>query len=272
MSTVDESRLHRENEVGNESDPLPGGAISRLERSDGARSPVPVIDPHAPKEAMGNRHVREGEFALKHPRAALAVGRILDEPAQGLLASLKPTEVAHAVERAISGGTNLSTEVRNIASGVGLNESSTGRGTEVNAFRHVLWQAMITIRMGAKVAREVGYSHEDDPTAMHDVRSLANALFVNDEGEDRADSAVDLANNTIGRELGASFDQSATIKQVAIAVLKHFHKEGLWMVGAHRGGYFQPAIQRLSDDQFQKVSARVDALPERDPTARLGGR
>jgi hypothetical protein len=34
-------------------------------------------------------------------------------------------------------------------------------GSEVNAFRHVLWQSTITRLFGENVAEEVGNSHED---------------------------------------------------------------------------------------------------------------
>lgn len=233
-----------------------------------------LVDADAPARSFGNRFVRELGFAATNPAAAAAIGRILEEPPPGYPDKLRGGALLQRLERVAGGGSNLSTDVNTLANHIGLSERSTGMGSQVNAFRHVLWQAVITARFGAKTAQAVGYAHEDEPEAIYGVRALSEKIFVNAEGEAKADQSIDLANNVIGRELGASRRPTDTLEQIAAAVLERFHTTGLWMIAERRGGAIQPTLTRLTDEQFRDVSGRLQSLQAKSTgaTERVAGR
>src|SRR5690606_30760812 len=84
-----------------------------------------------------DRKAAEATVFLRHPQAGTRVGWFQ------------------------SGSTNISSVssrmARHVASGGNM---TTGEGTERNAFRHVLWQAMITNEFGEGIARRIGNAHE----------------------------------------------------------------------------------------------------------------
>ena len=67
-------------------------------------------------------------------------------------------------------------------------------GSQVNAFRHSLWQAPITQKFGEEVAREVGATHEDNSSANLSQRTFKTMAD--------ADQTIDLLNNQIGKQIG----------------------------------------------------------------------
>ena len=111
-------------------------------------------------------------FALQNPLAAAAIG----------------TESPHA--------TNITSNAVRFSTRLGLDNSANGdgRGTEVNAVRHALWQAAIAARFGSRTAEEVGNAYERRAV-------LSDSLEYADRYS--ADEAVDLRNNAIGRRIGS---------------------------------------------------------------------
>lgn len=77
-------------------------------------------------------------FLLTHPRIASQIG---------------------AIER---NGDNISSIADRVSERLGLQQNDSGEGSEVNAFRHTFWQAMITAKFGGEIATEVGNAHEDE--------------------------------------------------------------------------------------------------------------
>ena len=94
-----------------------------------------------------------------------------------------------------------------------------------NAIRHTVWQAAITSKYGAQVARDAGDAHETRP--YFDVHKRVY------DNENDADMATDLLNNKIGRMIGVKYKNRST-KEIALKVLEEFYRNGLYTY--KRGG------------------------------------
>ena len=128
--------------------------------------------------------------------------------------------------------------------------NSNLEGTPKNAFRHVLWQTLITTEYGEETAIRVGNAHEDYSIIDYNQRSFKKI-------ED-ADTSVDLHNNAIGRQIALDNPGSSNVS-LALKVLYHFHTQGLWVV--ERGkDEFVIYQQKLSDDEYQKAMEELIQL------------
>lgn len=94
-----------------------------------------------------------------------------------------------------------------------------------NAIRHTIWQAAITSKYGAQVARDAGDAHETRP--YFDVHKRVY------DNESDADMATDLLNNKIGRMIGVKY-KNRSKKEIALKVLEEFYRNGLYTY--KRGG------------------------------------
>lgn len=94
-----------------------------------------------------------------------------------------------------------------------------------NAIRHTIWQAAITSKYGAQVARDAGDAHETRP--YFDVHKRVY------DNENDADMATDLLNNKIGRMIGVKYKNRST-KEIALKVLDEFYRNGLY---TYKKGY-----------------------------------
>ena len=138
-----------------------------------------------------------------------------------------------------SGSTNISTIAARFAISIGLDEFVTDaenpEGSQVNAFRHTLWQAMITKKFGRGIAKQAGNAHEENPYILEGVKEedFDNILF---ETITDADPYVDLLNNRIGRNIGEIPDSdlskglTGTTSNLAMEVWRTFVNDGLWML------------------------------------------
>jgi len=173
--------------------------------------------------------IREAEFAIHHPKAALDIGDF---------------------ER---GSTNISTNaVRFVTRGNILNENSSAKGTQVNAARHALWQATITSKYGSNIAKQAGFAHEDNPNAINnksqtDLKNMVFKSLVD------ADQAIDLANNIIGRQIGDA-NKGEGMRNLAQEVLNQFHDKGLWTVTKQSNGTYKMDLTKISEAQYIKLS------------------
>lgn len=94
------------------------------------------IDNGCGDEETKSAKERTIEFGLSHPIIALSIGQFK------------------------SGSTNITTNaVRFATNDLGLNENSSKERSQVNAFRHVLWQATITKRYGIDIASRLKMEH-----------------------------------------------------------------------------------------------------------------
>jgi RHS repeat-associated protein len=155
------------------------------------------------------------------------------------------------------GSSNISTVAANFANNTKVDNASQGkegRGTERNAVRHTLWQALVTQAFGYSTAKKAADAHEANPNALQSRPS--NLTFHN---LDEADQFVDLMNNITGRRIGMD-NPNATPNELANKVLDQFGTEGLWVVNAIGPKTFVVQLQVLSATQVSEAKANIANL------------
>jgi RHS repeat-associated protein len=177
--------------------------------------------------------VRTGLFAINHPIAALNIWFYS-----------KSSE-------------NISTNAQRFSSKTRLTEGA--EGSQLNAFRHTLWQATIASTYGEDVAKAIGYAHEANPLAV----SRQN-FQMNFSNLSNADEAVDLLNNMIGRTIGVA-NPNADMQDLAMKVLEYFRDKGLWTAtelknkdGQTTGYHIQK--EKIGSQAFKISSDRLGRL------------
>ena len=180
----------------------------------------------------------EGWVSLKHPIAAWHTkGIVSDETA-----TIDPA---------------LTTRAIRFSTRIGLTENVEHEGSQVNAFRHVLWQAMLTRRYGSEIAKQFADAHEVNPAAIKNQDPAAKEFDTLNE----ADQSIDLRNNIIGRAIG---EENKNVigddKQLAEALLLRFHEGGLWVAVLQPNGKYKAVLQKLTDAEFEASSAKLNQL------------
>ena len=189
-----------------------------------AGNPVNLVDPEG--KEIGDKETIL--FGLHHPIIALKVGKVSHNK------------------------TNISTNsTRFAATGEVLYGSrpkeQEERGSEAGAFRHTLWQATITSRYNAKIAKQIGDAHEIDPKNV-DFNNLTYSSI------DEADKSVDLMNNQIGRAIGESLDPSYGMLSIALKVLYYYNDNGLYTASQTSEGTWVINKTKLSDDKTKQLT------------------
>ncbi len=159
----------------------------------------------------------------------------------------------------VKGSTNISTNAVRFSTRVGLTENDAHEGSQVNAFRHTLWQATITKNFGSDVAQEIGNAHEENPLAMSG--GNLKTLFTASE---KADETVDLLNNVIGRSIGEN-NPNAGMKELAEKTLESFKGSGLWTSTSitNKEGKvvgFRVSQEKLNEKQYETAKAIISTL------------
>jgi hypothetical protein len=186
-----------------------------------------------PENADADKATAAG-FMFRHPWIALAIGAVS------------------------SGSTNISTNaVRFSTNDLGLKESKSHEASEVNAFRHVLWQSTIAARYGDDIAKEAGDSHEETLSSI----SGSNRSTTKFPSEAKADESCDLRNNEIGRAIGKS-DDPKKMNVLAVQVLDYFHQCGLWVAEKQADGTWSIFQKTIPDDQYEVAKKRLLQLNE----------
>lgn len=135
-------------------------------------------------------------FALRHPIAAIAIGQ--QHP----------------------NANNITSNAVRLSTRIGLDNDANGdgRGTEVNAIRHSLWQAAISARFGTHTAQQAGNAYERNPI-LHRTLHYPNRYS--------ADEAADLRNNAIGRRIGSTYP-AYNMNSLTAILLQEYVQNGLW--------------------------------------------
>ncbi|STZ76170.1 DUF6973 domain-containing protein [Bergeriella denitrificans] len=182
-----------------------------------------------------SRRSKMTQFVLNHPVAAQAIGVESNRSA------------------------NISSNAARFALRTGLDDSANGdgRGTQVNAVRHTLWQAAIAAKFGSDIAEKIGNAYQPEMDARDGKNDYYSRLA--------ADNAVDLRNNRIGRQIGSS-QEDADMKTLAKSVLSYYRDTGLWTAAQTRGGW-HVSQTRLSAADYRRALANIEPLNSDGMTA-----
>jgi hypothetical protein len=165
-----------------------------------------------------NSNIRSAGYAMNHPINAIRTGTA-DAPSYGISKIASNFQV-------------------NLVNEAGF---KSGDGKQGNAYRHTLWQSMLTRDLGENQATRIGNAHEDNLPA-----NMNQRYFGKDA--EAADQMVDLLNNGIGREIGAR-NKGVSNRGLAESVLNEYKENGLWQAIPNKGGYnVQKA--RLTQSQY----------------------
>jgi hypothetical protein len=167
--------------------------------------------------------LRELGFFSRHPNIALNVGKVEKD------------------------SLNISTVSARFGASVGLEENATHEGSQVNAFRHTMWQAMITNKYGANIAAEIGNAHENNPYALSKLSGDGPYTFST---LSEADQTIDLLNNRLGRSIGAGTSFNGD-RDIALAVLEKYKTDGLWVATKQESDIYQVSQTKLSSEQYK---------------------
>src|SRR5450830_335349 len=169
-----------------------------------------VANAAATIETENNGLLEEGQFFVKHPQIAIAIGSYKD-----------PKTVKDP---------NITT----IASTFQLNLLGSGaEGSASNAFRHVIWQALITSQFGEGIAVEVGNAH--DSSWSSDISKTFSTLTD-------ADTTADQLNNTIGRQIALKNPGISNTKLAEII-----------LINQSSDGFYQATLQTDNTYKVEKV-------------------
>ena len=197
---------------------------------------VAKIDKGYETEKDKSAKERTLEFGLSHPIIALSIGQFK------------------------SGSTNITTNaVRFATNDLGLNENSSKEGSQVNAFRHVLWQATITKRYGIDIAREVGFAHEENPNALGERYSMEHFKNVKFATSADADQTCDLLNNIQGRIVGIT-TTSEKMNKIALDVIDKYYTDGFWTSEQTENGTYKISKKKLTKKQYETAKKRLKLL------------
>jgi RHS repeat-associated protein len=191
-------------------------------------NPIRFIDPDgaAPGDPAGPGYYAAGMntrtigFILRHPIMAASIGSFS------------------------KGSTNISTNTVRFSTRLGLHENDAREGSQVNAYRHTLWQATITNKYGESAAKQIGNAHEENPFA-----NLSQRTFTGKGALARADQTIDLLNNQIGRQIGKD-NPNATPQELATKVLEYQYNTGLYTATVNKDGSVNVSQTKITTEQY----------------------
>ena len=169
--------------------------------------------------------------------------------------------VGHALEALAigefkSGSTNITTNAVRFSTGLRLDENDAREGSQVNAFRHALWQATITKRYGAEIAKWSGDAHEDNPYAQNNIYDMSISAFAT---LSIADEVCDLKNNIEGRIIGGKATSNA-MNEIAKDVLEHYRSPGLWVASRMGDGRYKVYQEKLATDKYNYAKSVLECM------------
>ncbi len=179
--------------------------------------------------------VREAGFFIKHPLAGVKIWQFS------------------------SGSNNISTIAVLFASNIELDNTGE-KGTQVNAFRNTLWQAIITSEYGEDISRQAGFSHEENPVTLQQIEAVDRGYLVVSSLLDieKIDEIIDLKNNIIGREIGIK-NKNLNNTELAKILLNEFRTHGLYVAERYKNtDYYKITQQKIDDVAYEKAINAID--------------
>lgn len=157
------------------------------------------------------------------------------------------------------GSNNISTIAVLFASNIELDNIGE-EGTEVNAFRHTLWQAIITSEYGDKISKEAGNAHEKNPIALQQIESISDGYLVVSTlfKIEEADEIIDLKNNIIGRQIGCD-NKALSNTELAVKLLYEFKENGLYVAKKHLDTeYYKINLLKIDERKYNRALYLID--------------
>ena len=179
--------------------------------------------------------VREAGFFIKHPLAGVKIWQFS------------------------SGSNNISTIAVLFASNIELDNTGE-KGTQVNAFRHTLWQAIITSEYGEDISKQAGFSHEENPVTLQQIEAVDRGYLVVSSLLDieKIDEIIDLKNNIICRGIGSK-NKNLNNTELAKILLNEFRNHGLYVAERYKNtDYYKITQQKLDDVAYEKAINAID--------------
>ena len=151
---------------------------------------------------------------------------------------------------------NISSNAARLAKRTGLDNKANGegRGTQVNAVRHTLWQAAISSQFDSIIAERAGDAYLSDTEVREGKTDYFSRLA--------ADQAVDIRNNRIGRSIGSG-RPNTDMKALAESVLLYYHKIGLWTASETRTNgrkVWRITQEKLSPTAYREAMKNIEPL------------
>jgi RHS repeat-associated protein len=201
-------------------------------------NPIRLVDPDgaAPRDPIGpgyyaaTMNSRTIGFVLRHPVIAGSIG------------SVSP------------GSTNISTNTVRFATRIGLYENAAHEGSQVNAFRHTLWQSTISTNYGEGLAKQIGNVHEENPFV-----DLSQRSFSGKNALSQADQTIDLLNNQIGRQIGKD-NPNASLQELAIKTLDYQYNTGLYTGTTNKNGSVSVGQSKITAEQYKNGLQIINGL------------
>lgn len=197
--------------------------------------PLLALTACQPASPTASRKEKIIRFAVSHPIAVWRIGMKRDD------------------------ADNITSNAVRFSTALGLDDVANrhGRGTQVNAIRHTLWQASIASMFSSELAKQAGDAYEKDNTPPDENQTEFEVLY-------NADESIDLRNNAIGRAIGESHPH-IPINELLKLILQRYHQDGLWQAfPLERDGktVYQIRQTRLSDEDYQKAMEKLAGLNE----------
>ena len=177
-----------------------------------------------------NSNVKTFAYTVNHPYNAMRIGIMKDGGKNGI------SSFSH----------NFSVEMCKAA-----NLSRDPEGSQRNAIRHTLWQAMLTNEFGPSQAERIGDNHENGPKA-----DLSQRTFSNME---EADVVCDQLNNAIGRSIGER-NKGVSNATMAEKVATELYNNGLWTAIENSDGSVSINKTKINNAEYQKVINELKKL------------
>ncbi len=131
-------------------------------------------------------------------------------------------------------------------------------GSQENAFRHALGQALATAWYGRARATEAGFAHEDHPES-----DTSQRVFTDKDNPiaalHQADTVADLLNNEIGRRI-AERTPTEDAKKLVVATLGEFYEKGLYTAEFLGPGLVRVRREAVGLEQFSRSMELIDKL------------
>lgn len=186
--------------------------------------------------------VRTALFAARHPTEAIAIG---------VNTNFYPNITSTVMN--FSENLRLPNKLENE---MDIADYRNTIGNAVNAVRHTLWQAAITVRYGTGIAKEAGDAHEENPNA-----NLNTRAFYGDNAFLLADQTIDLLNNPIGRDIGNRAPW-LSIRGLAYIVLEEFYQNGLYTIERTGEKSWTIVKEKLSFSDYNSAISILNTLDE----------